>query len=360
MSERTEILGGRMTCDECGAGRIDGALSCAQCLTIYADASIEGHRIESMIGRGGMGQIYLATHPVLERKVAVKVLQLNVSGAKAKQELKDRFLREARSMARINHRGIVQVYSAGISGEVPYIIMEYLRGRNLGQVLQKTPILAVGRTLDFLIQLTEALAYAWEEKQIIHRDVKPDNIMLLDDDKQIKLLDLGIAKTREEMAGTSLTRSGIGLGTPTYMAPEQMTDARSVDFRADAYAMGVVALQMLSGRKPFQATNEARLYVEKMHGVPDGAFRMPPGAPSSLRTLLKRITAADPDDRPGSYGEILDALREARELFQSGEEIKGVDTVVLRLPTTGKMDFPRPASSPAELPEPQDETQVIR
>ena len=134
-----------MTCHDCGAGRLEGALSCMQCLTIYADASIEGHRIESLIGRGGMGQIYLATHPVLERRVAVKVLQLNASGAKAKQELKDRFLREARAMARINHRGIVQVYSAGISGEVPYIIMEYLSGRNLGQVLQKTPIMAVGR-----------------------------------------------------------------------------------------------------------------------------------------------------------------------------------------------------------------------
>jgi serine/threonine protein kinase len=345
-----------MTCHDCGAGRLEGALSCAQCLTIYADASIEGHSIESLIGCGGMGQIYLATHPVLERRVAVKVLQLNASGAKAKQELKDRFLREARAMARINHRAIVQVYSAGISGEVPYIIMEYLSGRNLAQVLQKTPIMAVGRTLDFLIQLTEALAYAWEEKQIIHRDVKPDNVMLLDDDKQIKLLDLGIAKTREDMAGASLTQSGIGLGTPTYMAPEQMTDARSVDFRADAYAMGIMALQMLSGRKPFQVGNEARLYVEKLRGVPEDAFRMPPGAPASLRTLLRRVTASDPEDRPGSYDEILDGLREARELFQSGEEIKGVDTVVMRLPATTRMEAPRPASSAAELPPPDERT----
>ena len=197
-----------------------------------------------LLGKGGMGMVYKARQPNLNRIVALKILSPELSGDPAFAE---RFSREAKALAKLNHPGIVQVYEFGLAGEYYFLIMEYVDGMNLRQ-LMKSQTVTPRQTLELVVQICTALQYAHDEG-IVHRDIKPENI-LLNNKGQVKIADFGVAKLAGNTPDTTLTTPQSAMGTANYMAPEQRKDAQSVDHRADIYSLGVVFYEMLTGEVP--------------------------------------------------------------------------------------------------------------
>ncbi len=211
--------------------------------------------IDSLIGRGGMGAVYKARQPHLDRWVALKVLSSGLASDKA---FADRFTREARVLAKLNHPNIVTLHDFGQAGDYFFLLMEYVDGVNLRQAM-RTGKFTPEQALSVVPKICEALQYAHSEG-ILHRDIKPDNI-LLDSRGNLKIADFGIAKvvgteadpfstSSSSGAVTALTHASTSLGTPQYMAPEQVTDPNKVDHRADIYSLGVVFYEMLTGELP--------------------------------------------------------------------------------------------------------------
>lgn len=227
--------------------------------------------IEELIGTGGMGRVYKARQPHLNRTVALKVLTPERAGD---PEWLERFNREARALARLNHPHIVQVHDFG-EAPMPHLLMEYVEGVNLRQAMQ-SGALTPQEALAIVPKLCDALQYA-HENGVLHRDIKPENI-LIDTQGRVKLVDFGLAKLREESANFTLTQSGAKLGTLAYMAPEQVEKPAEVDHRADIYSLGVVLYEMLTGELPlgrFPTPSEASGVDPRLDGV-------------VLRTLEKR------------------------------------------------------------------------
>ncbi|MEW6732724.1 MAG: protein kinase [Acidobacteriota bacterium] len=216
------------------------------------------YRIERLLGRGGMGAVYEGQHLLLERPIAIKVMQ----GQMAEDERAvARFLREAKAAAKIEHPNAVTIYDFGIlQGNVAYIVMEYIRGRSLRQWLVEYNAAPAQQAVEWLAQACEAVAAA-HEQGIIHRDLKPENIMLkegVDGKLTVKVVDFGLAKlvSGDPGSGVHITKTGEVLGTPYYMAPE-FYDGEQVDQRADIYALGIITYEMISGQAPFTGTVES-------------------------------------------------------------------------------------------------------
>src|SRR5215472_8399745 len=203
--------------------------------------NIGRYEIMELVGRGGMGVLYRARDAVLERDVAFKMMLLDFT---ADQTARDRFQREARAVARLQHRNVVTIHELGEVEGTPYIVMEFLTGRDLDAILKSETTLTLAQKLDVVIQLCEGLGYA-HEQGIVHRDIKPGNVRLLEDGT-VKILDFGIAK----FAQSSITQSGTIMGTPSYMAPEQVM-GQPIDGRADLFSAGVLLYELLAGHKPF-------------------------------------------------------------------------------------------------------------
>ena len=203
-------------------------------------------QIQEVLGRGGMGEVYKAFDPTLQRTVAVKTVRPDID----RPEYLERMMREAQACARLSHPNIVTVYEAGQVGGVVFIAMEYLQGKNLADVLE-TRSLAFEEKIRILAKVLEALHHA-HDLDVVHRDIKPSNIHL-HADGTIKLMDFGLARV---LVADTLTASGNVLGTPHYASPEQLK-GESVDRRTDIYSTGVMAYEMLSGRRPFEPDNES-------------------------------------------------------------------------------------------------------
>jgi predicted Ser/Thr protein kinase len=200
--------------------------------------------INELLGAGGMGMVYKARQPRLDRVVALKLLPLREGGARGFAE---RFAREARALAKLSHPGIVAVYDFGETSDYCYFVMEYVDGMNLRQLLHAQPI-SPRQALDIVVQICTALQFAHDEK-IVHRDIKPENI-LINKKGQVKIADFGLAKLLGTAADTNLTQSQAVMGTLNYMAPEQRENSKDIDHRADIYSLGVVFYEMLTGQVP--------------------------------------------------------------------------------------------------------------
>ncbi|MEM9015452.1 MAG: serine/threonine-protein kinase, partial [Verrucomicrobiota bacterium] len=200
--------------------------------------------LQQRLGAGGMGSVYRARQIRLERLVAIKVLNRDLEGD---LEFEERFEREAKAMAMLNHPNIVHIHDFGIREGFRFLVMEFVDGCDLQQLIRKG---GIDETLAFsiILQVCEALAFA-HSKGIVHRDIKPGNI-LVDRDGNVKIGDFGLARVSSGPVDLSLTMTGVGMGTPAYMAPEQLDDAKAIDSRADIYALGVVIYEMLTGRVP--------------------------------------------------------------------------------------------------------------
>lgn len=261
------------------------------------------YRITGVLGEGGMGVVYRGEHLSLPRQVAIKTL---LPKAVASAESRERFEREAAIAARLNHPGVTQVYDYGIDGEMPYLIMELIEGPSLADVLEKEGPLPPARALSMARQLFAVLAEA-HRLQLVHRDVKPDNIRLLrytaDTPPVVKVLDFGIAKQiGAEQA--KLTATGAVLGTPLYIAPEQAMGEK-IDGRADQYSAAATVYEMLAGRPPIVGTSLASILYNQVAREPPP---LPDTVPESLRRVVMRMLRKDPAERYQDEAELDRAL----------------------------------------------------
>ncbi|HUQ76233.1 MAG TPA: serine/threonine-protein kinase [Burkholderiales bacterium] len=217
--------------------------------------SLGRYKIQGVLGKGAMGLVYDGLDPTLDRRVAIKtILTSNLDEATAKH-YSMRFQREVRAVARLNHPNIVQVYDFGAEGDLAYIVMEYIEGRELKDSFDKKELFDLGTTFRLMTELLGALDFA-HEAGIIHRDVKPANVMI-DAGGHAKLTDFGVARVEDPDAATGeSTRAGAVIGTPSYMSPEQI-QGQPIDRRTDIFSAGVLFYQLLTGQKPFEGTQWA-------------------------------------------------------------------------------------------------------
>ena len=295
------------------------------------------YQILEEIGRGGMAVVYKAHQPALERYVAIKVLPQQFT---FDREFVERFLREARAAARLNHPHIVTIHDVGQAGGTYYIVMEYLKGPSLVDLLRQRGALPPQQAAQVVAQVASALDYA-HQQGFVHRDVKPSNV-LLGAGGVAKLTDFGIVKAAE---GTRLTQTGTLLGTPEYMSPEQ-AKGLGVDHRTDIYSLGVVAYEMLTGRVPFQAESTLALLHKVAYDPLPPIRHTRPDLPAGVEEVLAKALAKEPDERYGTVSAFVDALGRALELtvedrFQSATEMQAalvsLDTAsVIWVPSTRK------------------------
>jgi eukaryotic-like serine/threonine-protein kinase len=263
------------------------------------------YTLERELGGGGMSRVFLAEEAALGRKVVVKVLPPELTAGVNV----DRFRREIQLSAKLQHPHIVPVLSTGETGGVPYYTMPFVEGESLRARLAKTGPLPITDAVNILRDTARALAYA-HERGVVHRDIKPDNILLTSGTASVA--DFGIAKAvaaaRTDAPNSTLTQVGTSIGTPAYMAPEQAAGDPGTDHRADLYAFGCMAYETLAGRPPFIVTVPHKLMAAHMTEIPDAVSALRPDTPASLAALVMRCLEKDPANRPASAIEVVGAL----------------------------------------------------
>jgi len=251
------------------------------------------YEIIRLIGRGGMGAVYLARDTALERLVAIKVLP---PGGATDAGVLERFRREAKTVANLQHVGIVPLYAFGERRGLCWFVMGYVRGESLAARLDREAPMDVETTRTLIAQVADALDHA-HRQGIVHRDIKPDNVLIDDSNGRALLTDFGIARADRLVASTSLTQVGSVMGTPHYMSPEQATAEPTIDGRSDLYSVGVMAYQMLSGRLPFNGQSFRELLMQHVSAKPAPLSEVAPGVPSDLADAVTRCLEKDPEKR---------------------------------------------------------------
>jgi serine/threonine-protein kinase len=300
------------------------------------------YRIEALIGRGGMSDVYRGTDTVLQRDVAVKIL------TDRSEDLRKRFLREAQSMARLNHVNIVGVYDAAQSDGVSYIVMELVSGRTLASI---TPAeMTVHTALRYILEVLEALAYA-HEHNVIHRDIKPANIMVMPGGS-VKVMDFGLSRRTSEMS--SVSNAGEIVGTIAYLSPERFL-GKLADARSDLYSVGVVMYEVFTGTVPFKNESDDLVAVIFAHvNEPPAALRtINPAVPAPIERIVLRLLEKDPDRRYASAHEVIVDIRTLLGLNAPGEAPSS--TVGMAAAFQG----PRPAPSTGNTQAERDARSVL-
>ena len=282
---------------------------------------IDRYEVERFLGGGGFGAVYRARHVVMDRPVALKLLHTRLS---APQRALERFFQEAKAAAAIGHPSIVQVHDAGVAPDgTAFLAMELVDGCSLHD-LAEVDRLPMRRAIDIALQVLDALEAA-HQCGIVHRDVKPGNIMLAGTDPdgsrsqdRVKLVDFGISKVRKMGADAELTRSNMSMGSPGYAAPEQYVSARDVDARADVYGVGVVMYRSLTGELPFDADSYEQMVVRVCTSEPTPLASRRPDLPAMLAAVIDRAIARDRDARHPSARAFAEGLRATLE-HVSGE-----------------------------------------
>jgi eukaryotic-like serine/threonine-protein kinase len=262
------------------------------------------YEIERELGKGAMGTVYLGRDPKINRVVAIKAIPLAEEFEEDDlQEARARFFREAEMAGRLNHPAIVTVYDAGEDQGLAYIAMEYLRGTHLSHFTEPARLQPFKNTMLLVARVADALYYA-HRQNVVHRDIKPANIMFNPDTDELKITDFGIAR----LTDTSRTKTGIVLGTPSFMSPEQL-EGRPIDGRSDQFALGISLYQLLCGQLPFRAESMPRL-MQKIATEPHASVRLVrPELPECIEPILTRALAKSADDRYAHCGELASALR---------------------------------------------------
>lgn len=264
------------------------------------------YEVVSRIARGGMATVYLATDRRLDRDVALKVMHPHLAEGSTGADFVARFRREARAAARLTHPGLVGVYDQGVDGETSYLTMEYVDGTNLRRRLLDAGTLTVGEAFDVVEHLLDALAAA-HRVGLVHRDVKPENVLLASDGR-IKVADFGLARAVSEVSSTS---TGTVLGTVAYLAPELVAHGTS-DARTDVYASGILLYEMLTGEQPFTGATPIQVAYQHVHMDVPGPSQVVDWLPVEVDELVEALAARDPDDRPTHAAAALDLLRRVR------------------------------------------------
>jgi serine/threonine-protein kinase len=264
------------------------------------------YELGAEIGRGGMGIVYRARDRRLKRPVAIKLLPPELS---YRRDVRIRFLREAETAAQLSHPNIVPIYAVDEIGSLVFFVMALVDGDNLARQLQQRGVLPVDQVRRWLVEMSEALAYA-HARGVIHRDIKPDNILVDAIDGRAVVTDFGIARAATEGGDTArLTATGMAIGTPAYMSPEQASGDRDLDARSDLYSLGVVAYQMLCGQPPFTAGTMPALLVKHLAEAPVPVSERRPDTPPDLAALVMRLLEKNPDLRVQQASEVAQAVR---------------------------------------------------
>jgi serine/threonine protein kinase len=261
--------------------------------THVANVLSANYELESEIGRGGMGIVYCARDKRLKREIAVKVLPPELS---FRADIRQRFLREAETAAQLNHPNIVPIYTVEEKDNLVYFVMAYIKGDNLGQRLQQHGPIAPVEVRRILREVADALAYA-HHRNVIHRDIKPDNIIIDEETGRAMVTDFGIARALTDSGDSRLTATGMAIGTPAYMSPEQSAGDQAIDGRSDLYSLGVVGYQMLCGQPPFVASNTPSMLVKHLSEKPIPVDERWPDLPPDLARAVMICLEKDPADR---------------------------------------------------------------
>jgi eukaryotic-like serine/threonine-protein kinase len=274
---------------------------------------VNNYEIVSLIGEGGMGNVYLARHPLIDRRAAIKVLHPELASDRGQVT---RFFNEARAANAIRHPNIIDIIDVGLlpGSERPYLMMELLEGETLASRLVRLGSLTAEAAIEIARQTASALGAA-HTKGIIHRDLKPDNLFLVPQRSPpgrdlVKLLDFGIAKLRSELGGTNVrTRTGLLLGTPPYMSPEQCQGlSAGIDRRTDVYALGIILFEMVCGAPPFLAEGFGNVLIMHLTQEPPSPRSRNPAVPPALEAIILRALAKEPDGRFDSMAALEAAL----------------------------------------------------
>jgi serine/threonine protein kinase len=271
------------------------------------------YEIVAELGRGAMGVVYKARDPQIDRVVALKTVSLWGQEPEEETEFRLRFMNEAQAAGRLHHAGIVSIFDVGESPENhdPYIVLEYVSGESLNKVLSREKKLPPARALQLAEEIAEALDYA-HAQGVIHRDIKPANI-LVTEDGHAKIADFGIAKLNL----AHFTLPGRVLGTPAYMAPEQLSGEGS-DGRSDLFSLGVILYAMVTGHSPFQGNSATTVCFKVANREPVAASALDLNLPPELDEVIGRAMAKDPEQRYQRGGEFADHLRQLQQLFKPG------------------------------------------
>ena len=312
---------------------IDPAQASVTIERIVIGETLGNYRVVSSLGKGGMGEVYLAEHQLIGRTAAIKVLlpQMSIDA-----DLVHRFFNEAKLAGRLQHPGLVEVFDFGIHHDgSAYIVMELLHGESLTKRIASSGRLPLGLALAVTRQVAIAL-HAAHEHGVVHRDLKPENVFLTKDAEspagiRVKVLDFGIAKLAQEDAPRSVkTKTGAVFGTPRYMAPEQCRNAGGVDRRADIYALGCIVYEMVLGVPPFDYDGWGELVAAHIHETPPRPTELSPGLSPSVESLVLRMLAKRVEDRFQTMAEVVAAL----------------DVLWDELAANGEVSLTRPPSAP--------------
>src|SRR5918998_1676709 len=307
-------------------------------MTVIGTLISERYRLEEKIGSGGMSSVYRAFDPTLERWVAIKLMHRDISGDPDQLE---RFRREARAVAQLNHPHVVTVIDAGEDDGAPYIVFEFVEGETLKDRIRRNGRLPVAEALAYAIEIARALGAA-HERQIVHRDVKPQNV-LIDEEGAAKVTDFGIARTLHQ---DGLTADGRVLGTTDYVSPEQAL-GHAVSGQSDLYSLGIVLFEMLTGDVPFKGENQIAVAMKHVREqLPDVQIRRPEVS-AALAAVLDRATDKELDrryrDARAMIAELEDVL--AIETARTGQVTGEATTVLRSLPETTRRRVPLRARS---------------
>ena len=292
--------------------------------------SIGRYRIESVLGRGAMGVVYKGYDEGIDRYVAIKTVHRNLLSGDEGADWLQRFRREARAAGRCLHQNIVTVFEFGEQDGMPYIVMEYVEGRELGDIIRGPERPDRGQAVDIISQVLDALQYA-HANGIVHRDIKPGNIIILKDGT-VKVTDFGIAR----IDSTSMTAHGSVVGTPSYMSPEQFTGGE-IDRRSDIFSTGVVLFELLTGQKPFPGKSATEVMYRLLNHQPPAVTTLNPTLPIAMNAVVLKALSREPADRFATAAEFKAMLQQAAKMAPANEDM----TVVMAPPVP-------PASAPEQ------------
>ncbi|MEW5993277.1 MAG: serine/threonine-protein kinase [Candidatus Zixiibacteriota bacterium] len=271
--------------------------------------SLGRYQVTSVLGKGAMGTVYKGIDPAINRPVALKTIRLDfVSDPQEEAELKERLHREAQAAGKLSHPNIVTIYDVGSEGRLQYIAMEYLEGQTLEEMIKKKVKFNYRIIAQVITQICNALEYA-HEQGIVHRDIKPANIMILKD-YRVKVMDYGIAR----IDSSSMTKTGIAMGTPNYISPEQLR-GETTDKRADIFSLGVVIYELLLGKRPFKGENLTSLIYSILHDEPEKPSNVNPQVPLLFDRIIDLALRKDPNDRYQKAADIAADLKDFVESF---------------------------------------------
>src|SRR5882672_7313350 len=286
-------------------------------MTVEAPKVIARYQVLNHLEAGGMGSVYLARDPAIDRLVAIKLLKEGFDSA----ELRDRFMREARSAGRLKHVNIVTIFDVGEHEKQPFIAMEYVEGETLYALIKRKAALSIGRKIQLMDELAAGLQYA-HRGGIVHRDIKPKNVML-DADGVLKVLDFGIARVSDGGQGGIKTQAGMLMGTLNYMAPEQMMGLPDIDARADMFSAGAVFYELLAYQQAFPGGLESGILHKIINASPEPLQTLDPALDPAIVAVVNRCLEKARENRYADMAAVRRDLVALRRRYTVDEEEGG-------------------------------------